>query len=668
MSGGAIMKSCMGYILEVDLTSGKIKKTKVSDEVYYNVLSGKGLGAWYCLKNIPAGADPLGPENILGIVSGALTGTGALFCGRWIAVGKSPLTNGWGDSNCGGVFSPAIKQCGVDAIFFKGISEKPVYLYMDNKTCELRDASSYWGLDATEAEERLIKDNTIKKKPCVAVIGQAGEKLSCMAGICNEGGRIAARSGLGAVMGSKHLKAIVLAGNMQIPCAEPENIKALSKEFGRKVKNANIPGFVKGTMLGVGGKLMGMVPLGYPLDGSMSNMLLRRWGTPMNTPMASKSGDAPIKNWIGTPSDIPNSTKIFNPDLVIERETAKYHCYSCPLGCGGMLDIKDVKDGKFKHTHKPEYETINQLGNLLLNGDMESIYYMNELLNRAGMDSISAGGTIAFAIECYENGLIDKNVTDGLELNWGNTEAIIELVKKIIARDGFGDILADGSKVASERLGKATERYAIHVGGAELPAHDSRNDAGLALHYAAEPAPGKHTVAMDLMYGAMSIWDICSWAPSVKVHPKGEDLLPTEDNAKRTMANACYTMLIDGMGACYYAEMMGVHTFHPVKYLNAASGWDRTGDDYMEIGKRIQTMRQMFNIKQGIEPTKVRLPNRLLGYPPLSSGPLKGVQLQHADEQISKHWEVFGWDKKTGSPLPETIVNLGINKLLEMEV
>lgn len=662
------MKGVMGYILEVDLSTGEIQKTKVPDEVYYNVLSGKGLGAWYCLKNIPENADPFGPENILGFTSGFLTGTGALMAGRFTVVGKSPLTGGWGDANCGGVFSPAIKMCGVDAIFFRGISEKPVYLYMDNKGAELRDASPYWGLDAVEAEEKLAADNTDKKKPCVVTIGQAGENKSCIAGVVNEAGRIAARSGLGGVMGSKKLKAVVLNGTKPISAADPEKVREISKAFGAKVKNSGMPSFVPGKMMGIMGYAMGSVPVSFSMDGSMSNMMLRQWGTPMNMPMGGNSGDAPIKNWTGSRKDFPKVGTNFDPDKINAREVQKYHCYSCPLGCGGILDIHDIGDGKYKETHKPEYETINQFGAGILNFDLESILYMNEMMNRAGIDSISAGGTIAFAIECYENGLLTKEDTDGLELTWGNKDAVKVLLQKMIDREGFGDVLADGSRKAAERIGPASRRYAVNVGGMEPGAHDSRGDAGLALAYAAEPAPGKHTVAMDLMYGAMALWDICSWAPPVKVRPKSEKDEGTEENALATKANACYTMWVDGMGECYYAEMMGVHSLHPVEYMNAVSGWDRTGDDYMEVGERIQTMRQMFNIKQGIKPKDVKLPNRMLGYPALQAGALKGAQIKHSEELKSKHWEVFGWDPKTGVPLPETVSKLGIDKLLSLEV
>ena len=662
-----MIKCCMGYVLEVDLSSGEIKKTKIPDAVYDGVLSGKGLGVWYCLTHIPAGADPLGEDNVLGFCSGALTGTGALMTGRWTVVGKSPLTGGWGDASCGGMFAPAIKQCGVDAIFVRGVSPRPVYLYMDNKVCELRDAAPYWGLDATEAEERLIADTREKKLPRVALIGQAGEKLSRIAGVSNDKGRMAARSGLGAVMGSKRLKAVVLAGSRPIPCADPDKVKALSKDLGRKVKNAKLPSVARGFIMYLGGKVMGTVPLSFPMDGSMLNMLYRRWGTPMFELMSMASGDSPVKNWSGGPKDAPGYIKEYDPDKVIELENSKYHCYSCPLGCGGMLNTQAKNKGAYAHTHKPEYETMNQLGPLLKNMELDSIYLLNELLNRAGMDTISAGGTIAFAIEAYENGLITKEDTDGLELTWGNTEAIIALAKKMIDREGFGDVLADGSKLAAQRIGRGSEKFAMHVGGAEPPAHDSRNDPMLALNYAVEPAPGKHTVAMSLMYSAMSLCDICSWAPPVKLHPKSEDFLPTEKVALANMANVCYTMLADSSGACYYGEMMGVHTYKLVQYLNAAAGLELSGDEYMEIGQRVQTLRQLFNVKQGIDLTKVRLPKRMLGYPPIDNGPLKGVTVPKAEEQIHMHWKVFGWDESTSVPTQETLDKLGIPQLLEME-
>ncbi len=657
------MTSFTGKILRVDLTARNCEEISVAPEVYEAVLAGKGLEAWYLYNNIPAGADPLGEENILGFAAGALCGTGAFLTGRWTVACKSPLTGGWGDANCGGVFAPAIKQCGYDAIFFSGAADTPVYFFCDGKTAEVRDASPYWGLDAVEVEKALHRDldPVCKKKPCMACIGPSGEKLSLISGVCNEGGRIAARSGVGAVMGSKKLKAVVLAGAKPMPCNDPEAVKAISKELGRKLLKMALPSGL-GVFIGAGGAMMGHLP-SMPLDGSLTSYMFREWGTQSNTSLAITSGDGPIKNWGGTPRDVRLMAAVYNPEHINKIETAKYHCYSCPLGCGGKLNIRGKKHVSFDETHKPEYETIEAFGPLLMNWSLESIYQLNELLNRAGMDTISAGNTVAWAIECYENGILTKEQTDGLELHWGNTEAILALVEKMIAREGFGDALADGVKRASEKFGG--KEYAMHIGGQEPGMHDARNDPQLGVHFVAEPAPGKHTVGMSIEYGAMSLCDICSWAPPAKLHAKAKDLEDTQEMALISKANACYTMLVDGAGGCYYGQMMGVHMWKLVDWLNAAEGWNYDGDHYMEIGERIQTLRQLFNVKQGVDPRSFRLPKRMLGEPPLEHGPLKGVTLQAHRAQVSSHWRAFGWDEITGVPTEETIKRLGIDKLTE---
>lgn len=658
------MKSCTGKILRVDLSTGVIKSESIPESVYEAVMSGKGLAAWYLYNEIPAGADPLGPDNILGFASGALTGTGALLCGRWTVACKSPLTGGWGDANCGGVFSPAIKQCGFDAIFFSGVSEKPVYLYCDSKKAELRDASDYWGLDAVEAEQKLHSDldPLSDKRPCIALIGTAGEKLSLISGICNELGRIAARSGVGAVMGSKRLKAIVLAGSRPMPCADREAVKKLSNTLGRKVVKMSLPGGIGG-MLGLGGRMLAKLP-SAPMDGSMTTLIFREWGTPSNTPLAITSGDGPIKNWSAGPAAAKGMPAAFNPDKINRMETVKYHCYSCPIGCGGKLHLNSNPYTDYSQTHKPEYETIEAFGPLLLNSSLDSVLAVNEMLNRAGIDTISAGNTIAWAFECYEKGILTKEQTGGLELRWGDTDAIVKLTDMLIRREGFGSDLADGVKRASEKYGG--KEYAMHVGGQEPGMHDTRNDPQLAVHMVAEPAPGKHTVGMSMQYGAMSLCDICSWAPPAKVRRKSADLEPTDNMAMISKANACYSMLTDAVGGCYYGEMMGVHMWKVVDYLNAANAWNYDGDHYMEIGERIQTLRQLFNIKQGYDPAAVVLPKRMAGNPPLAEGPLKGVRLKNR-EQVSLHWKAFGWDGETGVPLPETLERLGIDKLTEVK-
>jgi len=661
------MKGYIGKILLVDLSTGDSHEESIPDYVYENLLSGVGLGVYILYNRIPAGADPLGPENILGFVSGLLTGTPSFITGRWSVVCKSPLTGGWGDSNCGGTFSPAIKQCGYDGIFFCGISKEPVYLYVDNKGAELRSAAHVWGKDAIEAEEILAVENKKRRNPSVAVIGTAAEKLSLISGISNDGGRIAARSGVGAVMGSKHLKAIVLAGTKPIGCQDPDTMKKISSVLADKVRKMNMPSFIPGSVFPLMGKVMGGMKKAAPLDGIITALLMKRWGTVSNNTLGVTSGDTPLKNWGGSSVDYNRSFfKNLNPDRITQLEIKKYHCYSCIIGCGGVVDISKATKGKFNHSHKPEYETCAAFGGLVMNKDLDSIFYINEILNRAGMDSISAGGTIAFAIECFENGIITKEMTDGLELSWGDSESIIALLKKMIARDGIGDLLADGVKAASGKLGKASIPYAIQAGGQEPGMHDSRMDPLLGIHYSADPTPARHTIGSSQYYDVMHLWEKVSWAPNSGSYVKADEFIPAERIALKSVANSCYKELTDGVGGCLFAMVMGVNHWQLFEWLNAATGWQKTPDEYMEIGRNIQTLRQLFNFKHGIDPKDFTMSSRMAGAPPLKEGPNKGRTLL-IDAMMSLHWKAFGWDEHSGKPLPQLVENLRKNLRLKDE-
>ncbi|MBW2421765.1 MAG: aldehyde ferredoxin oxidoreductase, partial [Deltaproteobacteria bacterium] len=297
------MKGYLGKVLKVDLTTGALDDELIPDSVYENVLSGVGLGAYYLYNNIPEGADPLGPDNILGLTSGLLTDTGSLVTGRWMAVCKSPLTGGWGDANCGGNFAPAIKRCGYDAIFFKGISPTPVFLHVDEQGAELRDASHLWGVDAIETESILEKECRVKLAPKVVTIGPAGENQSLISGIVNDGGRIAARSGVGAVMGSKRLKAVVCIGRERTKIHDPAALKAYSKEVGTKFKKANFPDFFKGYLFPIISKLLTKVKTVSATDGMMAVMMNKKYGTIASNTMGLPNGDSPVKNWSGSVKD-----------------------------------------------------------------------------------------------------------------------------------------------------------------------------------------------------------------------------------------------------------------------------------------------------------------------------------------------------------------------------
>ena len=638
----------MGKILMVNLTTGEISDEIIGDDVYKTVLSGSGLGAHILCDRIPAGADPLGPDNILGFVSGLLTGTGSLFTGRWMAVGKSPLTGAWGDANCGGNFSPAIKQCGYDGIFFSGISKTPVYLYADTHVVELRDATDLWGKNAGETEDILIQRIKGKKKAKVACIGPAGEKKSLISGIVNQKGRLAARAGLGAVMGSKRLKAVALAGSRRINVHDRKAVKALSKTCNESVQFQ--PPFFTGGMTANVGALMRFSPFQMKTDGILYKVMLEKWGTVSMNQMSIEMGDAPVKNWKGSHKDFgKDKSSAINPDAMTKRMTSKYHCYSCPLGCGGLFPGSDGSEN-----HKPEYETVIALGALCMNEDVESIFVMNEMLNQAGMDTISAGGTIAFAMECFEKGLLTEKETDGLTLTWGNSEAMIQLVGKIIRREGIGDILADGSKRAAEKIGNGADAFAMQAGGQELAMHDGRFDPGFALHNRVEAAPGRHTTGSQLYYEMFQLWEKISALPKPDMfYSKDQKFKPDRQKAVQAAACSRFMNVVNGAGCCLFGILMGVSRVPLFEWINRATGWSMTPEEQMEAGDRIQQLKQAFNIKQGIDPSKINIPTRALGAPPQTHGANKGRTVD-IEAMTRDYWDEFGWDKKSGAPAPGT--------------
>jgi len=643
----------MAAILVVDLGTKEIRKEIVPDGVYEKYLSGTGLAAHVLYDEIPAGADPLGSDNILGFVSGLLTGTGSLFSGRWMVVGKSPLTGGWGDANCGGTFSPAIKRCGYDGIFFRGISETPVYLFVKNGRAELRDASHLWGKDTVDAEEALIRETGRRSR--VALIGPAGEKRSLISGICNDGGRLAARSGLGAVMGSKKLKAVVLNGAQRIPVHDRETVMKLSRKCNRWVQWQ--PPFLTGRMAAHLGTFLRMLPFDIVMDGLLWKIVIMKWGTCGINQATVEWGATSVKNWKGSHIDFNvEKSSGTDPDVIRARELMKYHCYACPLGCGGICSMK----GLYTKTHKPELETNLAFGGLMMNEDGESIFYVNELLNRAGMDTLSAAGTIAFALECYEKGLLTKENTDGLELTWGNSDAVVALVRKMIRREGLGDLLADGSRKAAEQIGKNAIEFAIQAGGQELAMWDGRWDPGFALHYSVEPAPGRHSTGSDLWYGMFRLWKKVKGVPRFGlVRLKSSKYKADKKRAEIGAASSKFLNVINGAGLCLFGTFLGTARMPTFEWLNAVSGWSKTPEEYMKIGERIQTMKQAFNVKHGIEPIDNTISNRVLGRPPLNEGANQGKTVD-IEKMMSNYWAQFGWDEDTGKPTQETLRRLEI--------
>ncbi|MBN1945903.1 MAG: aldehyde ferredoxin oxidoreductase family protein [Bradymonadales bacterium] len=648
----------LGKILVVDLTAKSMVTEPVPEETYRQVLGGLGLGAHYCYQHIPAGADPLGPDNILGFCPGLLTGTGALFAGRFIVVGKSPLTGGWGDANCGGHFGPEIKRAGYDAIFVKGRSEQPTYLFIRDGQAELRDARHLWGKDSYDTEEALrteLKEPGLK----VACIAEGGERKSLISGIVTDGGRLAARSGLGAVMGSKMLKAIAIKGTGKVGVVNKKALTAINKEYMKrfKTKSALERNFL-GKALRLIAHIFPRLPSPPRTEGASWKAILRRYGTSGITVLASATGDSPVKNWKGSGRvDFPISrAKNIGDDAVLRLKKKSYGCAACPVACGAILGL-DESPSPFEETHRPEYETLSSFGSMTLTDDLGAIMKANDICNRAGIDTISCGSTVAFAMECFEQGLLTIEDTGGLTLKWGDGAALVKLTELIARREGIGDLLADGVKRAAERIGKGAEGFAMHAGGQELPMHDSRHDPGYAVAYQCEPTPGRHTLTC---FEYMELLDIDKRFSTVKVpvvHGRKERRDPY-GKAPGLVLVSKFVQVANGCGLCLFGLQLGDRL--PVfEWVNAATGWNLGEQDYFEIGARIQTIRQAFNAREGITPADFRLPERARGVPPLAEGPLRKITVD-TETMGREYFQEYGWDYNSGKPTLATLERLGL--------
>lgn len=457
-------------------------------------------------------------------------------------------------------------------------------------------------------------------------------------------------------MGSKRLKAVVLAGSRPISCADPSAMKKLSKRSA-KYYQAAIP------MPGSGflpylGRFVNKFPLGLRLDGLIEVLIFKKWGTAGTYQMGVEWGDSPIKNWAGSDKDYPiHVSKGVDPDIVLAKEERKYACYACPLSCGGICKFGPEN----KETHKPEYETLMAFGGLQMTNDVEVLFEIHDRLNRVGMDSISAGATVAFAMECYEKGIINKADTDGIELCWGDPRAALAFLEKMVTREGIGDLFADGVKRASERLAGRAFEAAIHAGGQEPALHDSRLDPGFALHASVEPNPGRHTSGAQIYYDMYRLWTRCSNLPRPNLfHLKKKKYHTGPKMIRKAVAISCYTQLYNATGLCFFGALLGADRLGFFEGLNAATGWDLHADEYMEIGRRIQTLRQMFNLRHGVTPKSIRISPRALGLPPLKEGANKGRSIA-LDGMIHDYYQAIGWDAESGIPLKETVEVLGLS-------
>ena len=611
--------SILEKILWVNLSKGTTEVLEPEEALYKQFLGGYGTGVKLIYDKQKPGTEPLDPENILGFATGPLTGTPAVSSSRYTVMGKSPLTGTWGDANSGGFFGTALKRAGYDGVFFEGASSEWVYLWINDGRAEVKDATPYIGLDTNVFEDRMKEE--LGSDIRLACIGPAGEKCSLLACIINDKWRAAARSGLGALMGSKKLKAVVVKGTGKIPLANEE----LANNLRQK--------------LIAGGK-------SNPLFQLLSGM-----GTCGVTAMFVSNGESPVKNWGGVgDTDFPNAAAI-SDQSVIHYQKKKYACFGCPIACGGQVK---VENGPYTcETHKPEYETLSALGPLCLNDNLESIIRMNDICNRAGLDTISLGATIAFAIECYTNGILTKNDTDGIELTWGNHEAIVAISEKIVKREGLGEILADGTRVASRKIGKGSEQFAMHLGGQELPMHDPRCTPGYGTTYCTDATPSRH------MQGGSAYLESGMLIPGIPFKQMGKYTYTGKGDAHRYMSNLSH--VVNASGLCYFAVWIYGVKMIP-QFLEFATGKNYSMEDLLIIGERIASLRMAFNIREGVRLSDWKIPGRMIGDPPLKAGPLKDITID-IPTLTREYLEKTGWDAKTGKPSENKLEELGLAKI-----
>ena len=614
-SGAVMEKAFNGKMLAVNLTSGEITVERPDESLYREYLGGYGIGARMLWDRVPAGVEALGPENMLGMFAGLLTGT-PLFGQRWQVVCKSPLTGGWGDANCGGDFGGVLKLAGWDGIMFFGKATTPKYLLIEGDNVQLLDAADQWGTGAIENETMLKGRHG--KRASVANIGQAGETLSLISGICNDHGRLAARSGVGAVMGSKNLKAVVAVAERKIISQTPETIKLLRE---------NLDDFVK------------------PLKD-----FFHTFGTTGITTGSALNGDSPVKNWggVGVVDFAEGAGKINGMSVIKPLMEKTYGCWHCPVACGAeSIESKNEKYPYPHHTHRPEYEAMGAFGTMNLMADPDALIYANHLCNEYGFDVISAGVAVSMAIECYQNGVITKEDTEGLELDWNSDDAVIGFLKMMGERTGIASVFADGVQVAAQKIGGGAEKYAMHIGGQELPMHDPKLQPEYYTTYKLDPTPGRHTQ-----------YEGNKRLGKIPAAPK--DFKDYANRGEHHKASSEFMHVVNSGGMCQFIMMMA-NTSKMPEWFNAVTGWDMDLDEMMVVGERIANLRMAYEVREGGNPRNRAVPTRVSGVTTegTSAGPLEGVKLDTERLELD-FLNACDWDTTSSKPSKAKLESLGL--------
>ena len=617
-----------GKILHVDLTNERFDIEEPDEKFYRKYVGGSCLGAYYLLKNMTANIDPLDERNVIVFSVSPTTGAAISGASRHCVTTKSPLTNTIASSEAGGYWAPEFKFTGFDAIVIKGKASKPVYLWIHDDSYELKDATNVWGKVTGEAQS-IIRAELDDQKARIALIGPGGENLVKYACISNELGHFNGRNGMGAVMGSKNLKAIAVRGSKKPIFHNHDKIQEIAKTAANRVKE--IPSAAAFKELGTNQNFEGHTPM----------------------------GGVPTRNW--TSGTFENVEKINAQALknTVLKKTGT--CWACFQSCKRIVEVKEPPyvDPAYGG---PEYETVGMCGSNLGIDDLVGISKINELCSKYTLDTISTGGTIGFAMECFEKGIITVKDTDGLELNFGNTEAVIKLVEMIAKREGIGDLLAEGTARVADVWGPEAKKFAVHVKGKEFPAHMPQVKASLALAYACLPYGPDHV---------SSEHDPAIASEPISDRLKGlgfdsaED--PTELNyekSKLVWITQCDYSIVDSFSICQFIfghwTIMNLDDL--VEFINAATGWNTNLYELMQVGQRRIQMMHAFNQREGFSTIEDMLPEKL--FSPLNNiGPSAGFKVDKDDFLKAReyYYELAGWNPETGKVSIGRLRELGLD-------
>ncbi len=623
------MKGIWGKIIRVDLTKQEWVTEKWPEDVYLNFMGGAGLVAHTLWRECPAGTTAFNPANRLIFAAGPMQGIKQTGAAKWTAGAISPSINMNADSAATASFGIELKRAGIDAVVIQGRAPVPVYLVIDDGKAEIKRADNLWGMDAYKSEDD-IKAREGDKYECLT-IGQAGERLLRYATIQTDKKSFLGRYGLGAVMGAKQLKGVAVRGTQSVPYHDPEGLKQLNREINRR---------------------LAALDRGKPL-------LLRSSaaGTARATLRFAPQGNLPIKNYqMGTS---PEGVEAFNTSNYIEKLNAKpWPCKYCVIQCHNKCE---VKSGPYAYKGKgPEYESFAMMGLNTMVHDIEAVAYAGELANMYGVDTISLGGVLAWAMESYEKGVITKQDTYGLALEWGNAEALVEMVRKIGERaDGLGYLLGEGLKVAAERIGKGSDSWALQMKGQEIAAHNFRTQYVSALNYCTGVASGPNHERSNTQHLWVSKFSMSEWG----IDPvENEERWSWEKAAERHAIMHDYNNVINSACHCKFMEYNGYTMTDFLDTFNACTGLDWDHGDLRNCGKRITNLQKLLNIRYGWKKEDdFNYPKRFME--PVSDGPAAGKIPVGLEDAIIEYYKEQGWDEN-GIPMMNTLRKLGLDSYL----